>query len=182
MNYYFITGMVLTSAILLAGCGVSEPASERETETSANLDQAAIEAGILPDPDNIKLEGRFETRNDIGTDKFCAIKTDDNNFSIGILAVFGADSHCEGRGMARLDGEEVIITLNQSRDTIAGLCEVTAKFDGISLQLPGELPAECAKFCNNRASLSGTQYFLTEEGNDSAQKSSGKNFKPLCKA
>lgn len=176
----YIASLVFTS-LLLTGCSDSKPANERKTESSADLDQAAIDAGILPDPNNIKLEGRFETRNDIGTDKFCAIKTGDNSFNIGILAVFGEDSHCEGRGSARLDGEKVLIMLNEGREKIDERCEVIAKFDGISMQFPGELPAECAKFCNNRASLSGTQYFLTEEGNESAQKSNGRAFKPLCK-
>lgn len=179
MHYNHIIIVILSS--LLLGCSGADDNFEKETESSADLDQAAINAGILPDPDNIILEGRFETRSDIGIDKFCAIKTDDNDYSVGILAVFGADSHCEGRGNAVLQGENLIVTLDEAAKNIDENCEFTAIFDGISLQLPGELPLLCAKFCNNRASLSGTQYFLTDEGNDNARGLEGKTLKPLCK-
>lgn len=172
---------IVATFIILTACGGSIEDNSQETQSSADLDQAAINAGILTDPDDIKLEGRFETRSDIGTDKFCAIKTGDEDYNIGILAIFGADSFCEGRGIASLDGENLRVTLNQSSKNISENCEFTASFDGVSLQLPGELPEPCAKFCNNRASLSGTQYFQIENGNDLAKKSNGRELKPLCK-
>lgn len=176
--------LVLFFAIL--GCNNSENRNHKteETQSSSDLDQAAIAAGILPDTNNIKLEGHFETRNDIGTDKFCAISDGDNRYTIGVLAIFGAESMCEGRGSALLDGENVIIILdetvkNKNDDDVT--CEFTASYDGITLQFPGEIPESCAKFCNNRASLSGTGYYLTEEGNESARKSKGQKLKPLCR-
>lgn len=173
--------IILTLPLLLAACSGTAEDNSQETQSSEDLDQAAIDAGILTDPDNIKLEGRFETRNDIGTDKFCAIKSGDNDYHVGILAVFGADSYCEGRGEASLDGENLNITLTQSTRETDEVCEFTASFDGVSLQLPGEMPETCAKYCNNRASLSGTQYFQVEIGDEAARKSNGREFKPLCK-
>lgn len=174
--------LILASFILLiSACDSSSEDNSHETQSSEDLDQAAINAGILTDPDNIKLEGRFETRNDIGTDKFCAIKTNDEDYNIGILAIFGADSFCEGRGIASLDGENLRITLNKNINNTDENCEFTASFDGVSLQIPGALPETCAKLCNNRASLSGTQYFQIENGNETAKKSNGRELKPLCK-
>lgn len=172
--------IIFTLPLLLAACNGTLEDNSQETQSSEDLDQAAINAGILTDPDNIKLEGRFETRNDIGTDKFCAIKNGDNDYRVGILAVFGADSFCEGRGEANLDGENLNISLNQSIRETDENCEFTASFDGISLQLPGEMPEACAKFCNNRASLTGTQYFQVEIGDEPARQSRGREFRPLC--
>ncbi len=174
-------GLIMGLILSLSACKNEVEDNSQETQSSADLDQAAINAGILTDPDDVKLEGRFETRNDIGTDKFCAIKTGDEDYNIGILAVFGADSFCEGRGIANLDGEDLNIILNQSSKKISEDCEFTASFDGVSLQIPGVLPEVCAKFCNNRASLSGTQYFQIENGNEAAKKSNGRELKPLCK-
>lgn len=173
--------IIFTLSVILAACSYVIEDNSQETQSSEDLDQAAIDAGILTNPDNIKLEGHFETRNDIGTDKFCAIKTGNEEYSIGILAVFGADSYCEGRGEARLDGENLNITLTQSTRETDETCEFQASFDGVSLQLPGELPETCAKYCNNRANLIGTQYFQIEIGNEPARKSNGRDFKPLCK-
>ena len=166
--------------LALMSCGSNDSEGLEETQSSVNLDEAAISAGILPDPDNVKLEGRFETRSDIGTDKFCAI-ADGSDYKVGILAVFGADSKCEGRGVAQYEGEQVNIKLNQNaKGDLEEECEFTASYDGISLQLPGDLPQSCAKVCNNRASLAGTQYYLAEEGNDAARQSNGNKIKPLC--
>ncbi len=172
---------IVISFLILIACGVSNEHNSQETQSSADLDQAAINAGILTDPNDIRLEGRFETRNSIGTDKFCAIKTSAKDYNIGILAIFGSDSFCEGRGVASLDGENLSVILNESSKNISENCEFTASFDGVSLQLPGELPEPCAKFCNNRASLIGTHYFHIENGNESAKKSNGRGLKPLCK-
>lgn len=174
--------IIATIFSFLAACKSPLDNNNNETQSSENLDQAAISAGILSDPADIQLEGRFETRNDIGTDKFCAVKRDDLNFNIGILAVFGADSFCEGQGIAQLDGEDLIITLNKGVGNIEEICKFTASFDGLSIQLPGKIPRPCAKFCNNRASLSGTQFFQIENGNAIAKQSNGRNLNPLCKS
>jgi len=177
--------LVVVSLLVLSNCSVSKESENNleDTESSQSLDEAAIAAGILPDPDNIKLEGRFEARNDIGTDKFCSIKNNDGSYNIGILAVFGAESICEGQGKARLDGDEVIISLDQTsrQNDNNEPCEFTATYDGISLQIPGILAQSCAKSCNNLASLSGTRYFLVEEGNEAARQSKGRKLKPLCR-
>ncbi len=177
-KYFLMVGL----SVLCLSCGQNEEEldTQKETSSSADLDSAAINAGILPDPENILLAGRFETRSDIGTDKFCAIKTSDNEYRIGILAVFGPESKCEGRGEAKLDGEKVIITLkNEKIDDDSCLFE--ADYDGISMQLPGNISASCSAFCTNRASLSGTKYFNVEQGNDAAKKSNGRKYKPLCR-
>lgn len=176
----------IASCIFLLGCDSVQDSEQNvaETSSSSSIEEAAIVAGILPDPDNIKLEGHFETRNDIGTDKFCAIKDGDNDYKVGILAVFGSDSRCEGRGVAQLDGANVNIQLNETTKANKkdnATCEFTATYDGISIQIPGNIPESCSQFCNNRASLSGTGYFLTQEGNGPARKSRGKELKSLCR-
>ena len=71
-----------------------------------------METGVLPNPDKIEFAGRFETRSDLGIDKFCAVNTGANRFNIGFLAVFGPESKCEGTGTASVQGDKVEITLN----------------------------------------------------------------------
>lgn len=171
----------MTIFSFLAACDIPVENNRSEAQPSENLDKAAISAGILNDPDNIQLEGRFESRNDIGTDKLCAIKKEDGVYNIGILAIFGEDSFCEGQGIASLDGENVIISLNKNVSNNREICEFMVSFDGLSIIFPGEVPQSCAQYCNNRASLSGTRYFQIETGNNIAKLSNGRNFKPLCK-
>lgn len=171
---------LLALPLLLLSCGGEEKqkaaASEQQvTEAGEALDAKAVAAGILPDPKDFKFGGRYETRNDIGTDKFCAVSDGDNRFAIGMLAVFGPESKCEGQGSAVVDGEKVKITLSGK-----GSCSFEAHFDGVELRFPGQIEAGCADYCSPRASMSGTHYFLVEPGTDAARKTLGRDIDRLC--
>lgn len=174
---------VIIAIILTFFVACQNPSADNGSEAQSNesLDQAAINAGILSDPNTIQLEGRFESRNDIGTDKFCATKTENGHYNIGVLAVFGNDSLCEGQGIASLKGENLSVTLFGISRKDEGSCTFTASYDGVVIIFPGDIPQSCAKFCTNRASLSGTQYFQIESGNDAAKQLKGRAFNPLCK-
>lgn len=139
------------------------------------LDERAIARGILPDLGDLKFAGRFETRSDLGTDKFCAVSGGRDRFQIGVLAVFGPESKCEGRGTARIDGEKVKIELDGPAP-----CRFEAEFDGIELRFPGDLAAACDNYCTDRASLSGTSYFMVEEGDQAAKRTLGRDIDRLC--
>ncbi len=139
------------------------------------LNEKAIEVGVVPDPRNIKLSGRFETRSELGTDKFCAVGEGAAEHKIGVLAVFGPESKCEAQGIARINGEKISVEL-RNQDS----CRFDAEFDGISLRFPGALPDGCASYCTARASLAGTSYFMVEHGNENARKALGRDIEKLC--
>jgi hypothetical protein len=168
----------LLCAIMLLGC--DSPASKTASnnangDTGAALDRKAVAAGILPDAENLVFGGRYETRSDLGTDKFCAVKSGTKKYEIGVLAVFGPESKCEARGSASIDGETVKIALTGKSN-----CSFEAHFDGIELRFPGALETGCETYCSPRASLSGTRYFIVENGDENARRALGRDFEKLC--
>jgi hypothetical protein len=158
----------------LAACGGGDQKSAPQTDASRSLDEQAIAKGLLPDPEGRALAGRYETRSDLGVDKFCAVG-DEGEFVIGMLAVFGPDSKCEAQGNAEFVGDKVRITLS-GKDS----CSFDAEFDGIQLRFPGDVPDGCASYCSPRASMSGTAYFFTEPGDASARRTLGRDIERLC--
>lgn len=165
---------ILLLTVSLAACGEADTKQAPKSDASRALDEQAIAKGLLPDPKGRALAGRFETRSDLGVDKFCAVG-DGGSFDIGMLAVFGPDSKCEAQGSAEFSNEKVRITLS-GKDT----CSFDAEFDGIQLRFPGSVPAGCASYCTARASMSGTAYYFTEPGNASARRTLGRDIERLC--
>ncbi len=164
--------------LALTACqGQSDDASTNAVKTDAGsaLDAKAIAVGIMPDRKNLDLTGRFETRSDLGTDKFCAVSNGSGQFRIGILAVFGPESKCEGQGRGVVQNEKVRVTLSGQ-----GACTFDADFDGVELRLPGAIEAGCASYCTPRASLSGTSYFKVEQGDENARRALGRDIEKLC--
>ena len=170
---------ILPLLLLAAACDGSQSDDSQSEQTASDvgdaLDKRAIEAGILPDINNLVFAGRYETRSELGTDKFCAVKDGSSRYKIGVLAVFGPQSKCEGRGTASVDGEKVHISLQGK-----GNCSFDAEFDGVELRFPGAIGEECASYCSARASFSGTSYFIVEQGDDKARRALGRDIKRLC--
>lgn len=161
--------------LLLAGCDQGQQDSAKAVAELSPLEQAAIDAGVIPDVRNVTLSGAFERRSDLGTDRFCAVGNDENGYQIGMIAVFGPATKCEGLGEAERDGEKVRITLN-SEDT----CSFSARFDGVELELPGSLPKGCASYCSARAGFEGVSFYMIGEGDAVARSTSGRDFENLC--
>ncbi|MEP2102150.1 MAG: hypothetical protein ABJP02_11645 [Parasphingorhabdus sp.] len=165
--------------LLLSGCDQiadqKRPATENQTEPLSSLEQAAIEAGVIPDVRNVSLSGAFERQSDLGEDRFCAVGNDQGGYQVGLLAVFGPDSKCEGLGAAERDGEDVRITLDSEQR-----CSFTASFDGVALRLPGNLPESCESYCTPRAGLNGVSFYLVGEGDAVARSTRGREIENLC--
>lgn len=160
---------------ILTGCDNAPVALGGADDAGSALDQQAIEAGILPDPNKLEFAGRFETRSELGTDKFCSVSNGTRQFQIGVLAVFGPESKCEGQGSAAISGDKVQITLSGKE-----ACRFDAQYDGVELRFPGSIERGCASYCSDRASLSGTHYFMMQPGDDSARKTLGRDIERLC--
>ncbi len=166
----------LLMLLALTACDAKTPAVLRGADDAGSaLDAQAIQAGILPDPDNIEFAGRFETRSDLGTDKFCSVSNGARQFQIGMLAVFGPESKCEGKGSATISGDKVRIIL-----TGKDACRFDAHYDGVELRFPGSIESGCASYCSDRASLSGTHYFMVQPGDEPARKTLGRDIERLC--
>jgi len=170
-----IRSVVLLLALVLAACGERSSDSENAAVELSALEQAAIDAGVIPDVRNVTLSGAFERRSDLGTDRFCAVGNDENGYQVGMIAVFGPGTRCEGLGEAERSGEKVRITLN-SEET----CSFTARFDGVELKLPGDLPDGCASYCSPRAGFEGVTFYMLGEGDAVARSTSGRDFEDLC--
>lgn len=171
-------GIILFVALcgLLPGCGDGLPSLPGGgNDAGAELDAKAIQVGILPDPQKTAFEGRYETRGDLGVDKLCAVKKSATNFDIGFLSASGSESKCEGIGTATMNGENVEISLSGQ-----GPCTFTARYDGFELRFPAVLDNGCAQYCSDRASFSGTHYFMIEPGNAAARDTLGRDIEKLC--
>lgn len=161
---------------LLAGCGDNAPSALSEgNDVGSELDKAAIEAGIMPDPDEVEFAGRFETRSEMGTDKFCAVSSGARQFDIGFISVSGSESKCEGKGKATVNGDKVRVTLSGKES-----CNFEARYDGFELRFPGVVESGCASYCSPKASLSGTHYFLVQSGDVAARATLGREIDKLC--
>ena len=167
------------ACLLLMGCSVSQAGGDDGALTP--LDAAAIDAGVIADPQAIDLAGSFADAGATGSDAFCARGDRSGGYRIGMLVSFGGSSQCEGTGRAELSGETATIDLARSGDgdAVSG-CRFTARFDGSALVLPGSLPAACAQVCSARASLAGASFALVEPGNAAADSASGRSIKRLC--
>jgi hypothetical protein len=168
-------GVALFCCALLAACGENAPSVLAGNDVGSELDEAAIAAGIMPDPDEVEFAGRFETRSELGIDKFCAVTKSARQFDIGFIAVSGSESKCEGQGTAAISGEKVQITL-QGKEK----CTFEARYDGIELRFPGSVESGCASYCTPRASLSGTHYFMVQAGDSAARNTLGRDIERLC--
>lgn len=169
----------LLACLLLAGCSVSQAGGDEDAMTP--LDAAAIDAGVIADPEQIDLAGNFADPGATGSDAFCARGNREQGYKVGVLVTFGGSSQCEATGSAGLSGEtaEVTLSRNGKGDAIAG-CRFSARFDGNALALPGSVPAACAAVCSDRASLAGASFALVEPGNAAAGGASGRSVKRLC--
>jgi len=168
-------GVALVLALFLAACGQKPANDEKAAAELSPLEEAAIDAGVIPDVRNVTLAGAFERRSDLGTDRFCAVGNDENGYQIGMIAVFGPAAKCEGLGEAERDGETIRITLNSEES-----CSFNARFDGVELELPGELPEGCASYCSRRAGFEGVSFYIVGEGDEVARSTSGRDFESLC--
>lgn len=169
-----LAALVIMTA--LSACENKAPVvNSGTTDAGHALDRQAIKAGILPDPENSELAGRFETRGDFGTDKFCAVKNGTGEFKIGVFTVSGAASKCEGQGIATINGDKVRISLQGK-----GECEFDAQYDGVELRFPASIASGCATYCTARANLSSTHYFMVQNGDEAARRTLGRDIGKLC--
>jgi hypothetical protein len=138
------------AALALASCqGRADQAPAAVDIDSANpLEQAAQDANLVDDPNDVAPTGLFERAHAVGTDGLC-IAPDTDGYRFGMVANFGATLICEGRGRASHDGAQIMLDFDDAD------CTIPAVYDGRSVHLAGNVPRGCAVLCGERASFAG---------------------------
>lgn len=139
---------VCAVGLLLLSCRERQ-AAETPIDASNPIEMAAREANLVEDPDSSPPTGLYERRHSSGRDALCIVPSGLGSYRFGLIASFGTELMCQGRGSATQNGDLLTLDFEEAD------CEVEAVYDGRTVQLAGAVPAKCAEICGPRASISG---------------------------
>ncbi|WP_447723816.1 hypothetical protein [Sphingomonas koreensis] len=129
--------------VLLAAC--SGGGNGNQSAAPEDLESAAIERGLVRDPEDSDLTGLYAR----DTDRVCVVQKGDT-YRIGAFVDYGDGLSCTGTGTVTRAGETLAVTL---RGKGGITCSFDARFAGDRITFPANVPPECAKFCGPRASF-----------------------------
>lgn len=129
--------------LLAAGCQRQAAASAPQGSQATGLEAAAIEAGVIADPDSTEISGLYARE----TDRVCIVPTA-SAYRIGVSVEYGDQQHCGGSGSVTRIGETLHIELGQTPG-----CSFDARFEGDRIVFPGRIPDACQQICERRASI-----------------------------
>lgn len=165
---------VLAVALLLvAGCSThSDPPAGNNASAVAptGLEAAAIEAGVIPDPNNTDITGLYAR----DTDRVCIVPSV-TAYRVGVFVDYGDEQGCGGSGTVTRVGENLHLEL----DDAAG-CSFDARFEGDRIVFPGRLPDACQKLCTRRASIAALDVGRLSESVSEASTLRDSRGKLLC--
>jgi hypothetical protein len=127
--------------LLLAGCDQTVEPAAQDPSAGQALENAAIAAGIVTDPERLDPAGVYVS----DTDRVCIVPKAGGVYVIGASVDYGDGQGCVARGTAT--GVETL------KVDLGGDCRMTARFEGARLTFPAGVPAGCARACTGRASL-----------------------------
>jgi hypothetical protein len=153
--------------LALAGCSGGEGSNSTQPQ---DLESAAIERGLVRDPDDGAIEGLYAR----DTDRICIVRTG-SAYRIGAYVDYGDRITCSGAGTVTRSGETLRITLGEG-----DACSFEARFDGDHIRFPGAVPAGCARFCARRASYAGLEVSRLSESAAEAAAMRDSNGRRLC--
>jgi hypothetical protein len=163
-------GLVLV-LLLFAACSRQPDAPKNATAAPATgLEAAAIEAGVIPDPNSSDITGLYAR----DTDRLCVVPTA-TAYRIGVYVDYGEDQNCGGSGVVTRVGE----TLNVDFPAAPG-CNFDARFEGDRIAFPGKVPDGCARLCSRRASLAALDVDRLSESVSEASTLRDAKGKLLC--
>lgn len=134
---------LLPVLLLMAGCSDDTPQPLRNATPATGLEAAAIEAGVIPDPDNTDITGLYAR----DTDRVCIVPSA-TAYRVGVFVDYGDQVSCGGSGTVTRAGEKLQLEF----DGVDG-CSFEARFEGDRIVFPGRLPDACQKLCAQRASM-----------------------------
>ena len=158
---------MLVLALLLGGCGRAD-APEAATGAGAELERAAVAAGLVPDPARASIVGAWAR----DSDRVCVVPGPGGADRIGVLVDYGEGNGCVGRGVARRSGDRIAVEL--------GACRIDARFDGERIAFPAEVEPACERLCRGNATLAALS--VAQVGASAAEASAlrAPSGAPLC--
>lgn len=135
---------ILAALLLLAACSGGKPTDQPEAQ---DLEAAAIERGLIPDPRDTEIAGLYAR----DTDRICIVPAE-SGYRIGAYVDYGDGIACSGSGTINRAGETLRISLGEG-----DACSFDAKLAGGRIVFPGALPEGCGKLCAGRASFAGLE-------------------------
>lgn len=136
----------LLAMLALAAC--SKPAQQQagpSTSPGADLERAAVAAGVVPDPQDSDITGLYAR----DTDRVCIVPAS-VGYRIGAFVDYGENQTCSGSGTVTRVGDRLHVELGTD-------CSFEAKFDGDRITFPPQVPDTCQKLCGGRASFAALE-------------------------
>jgi hypothetical protein len=130
--------------LLLAACSGGKRGDN--VQAPQDLESAAIERGLVRDPDDSDLTGLYAR----DTDRICVVRTG-SAYRIGAYVDYGDRITCSGTGTVERSGGTLRIALGNDG------CSFDAAYDGDRIKFPGVLPDACKKLCARRAAFTGLE-------------------------
>jgi len=132
--------------LLLALAACSGGKSGGNARQPQDLESAAIERGLVRDPDDSDLTGLYAR----DTDRVCVVRSG-SAYRIGAYVDYGDRITCSGTGSVERDGERLKVALGSEG------CTFDAHYDGDRIKFPGILPDACKRLCARRAAFTGLE-------------------------
>ncbi|HEY9579604.1 MAG TPA: hypothetical protein VIR65_07025 [Rhizorhapis sp.] len=161
--------------LLLAACSDGQSRSTPSAGDVPDLEQAAIDSGVIPDVSQIDPTGLFQRRHEGGTDAMCLVPDGKQEYRFGLAAHSGGASYCSGRGRAKQAGDMLVLRFDKP-----SRCIIVAQYDGDRIALAGAVDLECDTLCQERASFAGVAVPRVSDSQAAALSASGRDGKPLC--
>jgi len=133
----------LVLLLALAACSGGQSGNAQAPQ---DLETAAIERGLVRDPDDSDLTGLYAR----DTDRICVVRAG-SSYRIGAYVDYGDRITCSGAGTVERNGATLRIALGKDG------CSFDAQYDGDRIKFPGVLPDACKKLCARRAAFTGLE-------------------------
>jgi len=158
--------------LFVAGCSRADPPTNQagNAATPTGLEAAAIEAGVIPDPNNTDITGLYAR----DTDRVCVVPSA-TAYRIWVFVDYGDQQSCGGSGTVTRVGENLHLDFDG-----ADGCNFDARFEGDRIVFPGRLPDACQKLCARRASMAALDVDRLSESVSEASTLRDSRGKLLC--
>ena len=154
--------------LLLTACSGGGQGSGN-AQAPQDLESAAIERGLVRDPDDSDLTGLYAR----DTDRICVVRKG-SDYRMGAYVDYGDRITCSGSGTVERSGETLKVTLGKDG------CNFEAQYDGDRIKFPGALPEACKKLCARRASFTGLEAARLSESAAEAAAMRDSSGRRLC--